>query len=93
MSTELETLIELFKKEHEAFQTKETQAAATRARAHLLSIKKNADTLRKDILAKAKELKEQKSKAKNPATTTPPPEPQALPKKKPARKPRAKKTS
>jgi hypothetical protein len=92
MTTELESLVQLFKQEYEKFQTKQTAASATRARAHLLSIKKNADTLRKDILVKAKELKSSKTKAKTPANTTQPPVKPVSPKK--TRKPRKpKKTS
>jgi hypothetical protein len=88
MATELETLFQLFKQENEKFESKGTQTSATKARAHLLSIKKNADTMRKEILIKAKSLKSAKKAKKTPATTEPVPEPPASPKKKTKRKPK-----
>jgi L-lysine 2,3-aminomutase len=58
----LQSSIELAKMEYAKFQAKKTASAATKARAHLLQMKKTADSLRKQILAESKEHKSMKKK-------------------------------
>jgi hypothetical protein len=63
---DLHTLINSVLLEHQKFQTKPTKIGATRMRATLLQIKKNADALRKEILQESKEIVGKKGKKEMP---------------------------
>lgn len=89
----LEQELQLFKSQLSSFHTRGTQSSATRARAHLLNIKKECDTLRKQLLSAAKEKKAAKTarvaptphpspepEPSEPVSTEPEPVPEELPK-------------
>lgn len=48
-----------------SFKTRGTKTSATRARSHLLNIKKQCDKLRREILEQSKSLKNEKNQEKN----------------------------
>ena len=70
----LDQELQLFKSQLSSFQNRGTQISATRARSHLLNLKKECDSLRKQLLAAAKEKKASKTARVVPAAE---PEPES----------------
>jgi hypothetical protein len=54
--SQIKTDLEAAEKNHTIFKSKGTKAAASRARKHLMQIKKTADVLRKELLAESKAM-------------------------------------
>ena len=76
--SDLHTLINSVLLKHQKFQTKPTKIGATRIRATLLQIKKNADALRKEILLESKEVGKKSKKELQSDSDELPPSPPVL---------------